>query len=51
LDLTLNFVDLEDLEESMDNLAECEEIRELYMTGNPCTYWPDYKDYIIAKVW
>ncbi len=36
LDLTLNFVDIEDLEESMENLAECEEMKELYMTGNPC---------------
>jgi protein TilB len=26
IDLTLNFVDIEDLEESVDNLAECEEL-------------------------
>ena len=36
LDLTLNFVDVEDLEESMENLSECESIVELYLTGNPC---------------
>lgn len=23
---------------------------ELYMTGNPCTQWSGYKDYIIAKI-
>ena len=35
----------------MDNVAMCEEMRELYMTGNPCCSWPGYKDYVIAKVW
>jgi len=50
LDLTLNFIDIEDLEESMENLAECESIQELYLTGNPCASWPDFKDYVIAKV-
>ena len=51
LDMTLNFIDLEDLEESIDNLAECEDFKELYLTGNPCTSWPNYKEYIMAKVW
>jgi protein TilB len=50
LDLTLNFIDVEDLEESMDNLACCEAICELYLTGNPCCNWDGYKDYVIAKV-
>lgn len=50
LDLTLNFIDLEDLEESMDNLAWCENMYELYLTGNPCTHWEGYKDFVIAKV-
>jgi len=50
LDLTLNFIDIEDLEESMENLACVESICELYMTGNPCTDWEGYKDYVIAKV-
>jgi len=39
IDLTLNFVDVEDFEESVDNLAELPDIRELYMVGNPCTNW------------
>ena len=34
----------------MDNLAECEHMVELYMTGNPCTHWEHYKDYVIARV-
>ena len=50
IDLTLNFVDIEDLEESVDNLAECEELQEVYMTGNPCTYWEGFKEYVIARV-
>ena len=50
LDLTLNFVDIEDLEESMENLSECEAMNDLYMTGNPCTHWPDYKEYVMGKV-
>ncbi len=50
IDLTLNFVDIEDLEESVDNLAECEELQEVYMTGNPCTYWEGFKEYVIGRV-
>lgn len=50
IDLTLNFLDIEDLEESMENLSECESIVELYLTGNPCTNWPNYKEYIMGKV-
>ena len=50
IDLTLNFVDIEDLEESVDNLQECENMQELFMTGNPCTQWEGYKDYVIARV-
>ena len=36
LDLTLNFLDVEDLEESMNNLSDCYEMKDLYLTGNPC---------------
>ena len=39
IDLTLNFVDVEDFEESVDNLTELPDIRELYFVGNPCTNW------------
>ena len=37
LDLTVNFIELENLEESMMNVRRCESIRELYMVGKPCT--------------
>ena len=39
VDLTLNFVDVEDLEESVNNLAMCPEFKDLYLTGNPCENW------------
>ena len=50
LDLTLNFVDIEDLKESCENLEWCPNFTELYLTGNPCTDWPNYRPYVIAKV-
>lgn len=49
IDLTLNFVEIEDLKESMENLDWCPKFSELYMTGNPCTDWPHYRKYVIAK--
>ena len=50
LDLTLNFVDVEDLEESIDNLAELPDFRELYLLGNPCLDWKGAQEYIIARL-
>lgn len=50
LDLTLNFIDIEDLKESCENLEWCPNFTELYLTGNPCTDWPNYRKYVIAKV-
>lgn len=50
LDLTVNFIDLEDLEESLINLRKIENIRELFLTGNPCTDWKGYKEFVIATV-
>ena len=50
LDMTLNFVEIEDLEESIDNLCELNDFRELYLLGNPCTDWPSWKDYVVARL-
>jgi protein TilB len=50
LDLTLNFIDLEDIKESCENLEYCQNFTELYLTGNPCTDWPNYRQYVIAKI-
>jgi protein TilB len=50
LDLTLNFIDIEDLRESLENLEWCPHMTDLYLTGNPCCDWPNYREYTIAKV-
>ncbi len=50
LDMTLNFIDLEDLEESMTNLGALPTVRTLYMAGNPCTSWEKMREYIIAII-
>lgn len=31
-------------------MMECEELQELYLTGNPCCSWEGYRQYIIARV-
>ena len=52
IDLTLNFIDFEDLKESCENMAECPDLCDLYLTGNPCdSNWKENcRDYVIAKV-
>jgi len=51
LDLTINFVDVDELEASMDHLAAREHLRDLYMMGNPAQVdWPGFKNYVIAKL-
>ncbi len=48
--MTLNFIDVEDLRESMEELEYCCHLQEIYLTGNPCTEWKDYIEYVIAKL-
>lgn len=36
IDLTLNFIDFDRLEESMNSLATLRNLKELFMMGNPC---------------
>jgi len=50
LDLTCNFIDVDDLVESLNNLAKCQQIEKLFMLGNPCMDWAPAKDLIIAMV-
>jgi protein TilB len=50
LDLTVNFIDLDNLEESLVNLSRCPLVIELYLTGNPCTDWKGYRDFVIATI-
>lgn len=51
LDLTVNFIDVDTLEASIDHLVSRDRLRELYLMGNPCqASWPDYESYVIAKL-
>ena len=51
LDLTINFVDVDDLQESVDNLVDRDHLRDLFMMGNPCEQeWKGFKNYIIARL-
>jgi protein TilB len=36
LDLTLNFIDVDALEESVDEMSACRSLAELFLLGNPC---------------
>ena len=47
LDLTLNFIG--ELT-SIENLKEIYNLEELTLTGNPCTDYPNYRDYVIATL-
>jgi protein TilB len=51
LDLTVNFVDLDELEESISHLQSRLNLKDLYMMGNPAeTNWPNFKSFVIAKL-
>lgn len=51
LDLTVNFVDLDELEESITHLQSRLNLKDLYMMGNPAeTNWPNFKSFVIAKL-
>eukprot|EP00351_Strombidinopsis_sp_SopsisLIS2011_P006351 CAMPEP_0116882584 /NCGR_PEP_ID=MMETSP0463-20121206/14867_1 /TAXON_ID=181622 /ORGANISM="Strombidinopsis sp, Strain SopsisLIS2011" /LENGTH=138 /DNA_ID=CAMNT_0004536017 /DNA_START=197 /DNA_END=613 /DNA_ORIENTATION=- len=51
IDMTLNFIDVEHIKDSCENMACCPDLCDLYMTGNPCDVnWKSCKDYCIAKV-
>lgn len=50
LDLTVNFVDVEDLASSVYNLKANVMLEDLYLMGNPCLDWSGARDYIIASL-
>ncbi|ETN60517.1 testis specific leucine rich repeat protein [Anopheles darlingi] len=45
LDLTLNFIG--ELT-SVDSLRDNHNLRELFLTGNPCTDYPGYREYVVT---
>jgi protein TilB len=51
LDLTINFIDVDGLEQSIDHLVSRTNLTDLYMMGNPCeAKWEGFKHYVIAKL-
>lgn len=50
LDLTVNFIDIESLEESVYNLKANIMLEDLYVTGNKMTDWPGFRAYVIAHL-
>ena len=51
LDLTVNFIDVDSLENSIDHLVSLYNLKDLYMMGNPCQVnWPSFNSYVIAKL-
>lgn len=51
LDLTINFIDFDTLEESIENLVCNKCLRDLYMMGNPCqSDWEGFQSFVIAKL-
>lgn len=43
LDLTCNFIELEDYMESLVNLKKVASMREIYFLGNPCADWKEFR--------
>lgn len=50
LDLTVNFIDVEDLQESLFNLRANIMLQDLYLTGNPCQDWHGFRAYTVAQL-
>ena len=51
IDLTVNFIDVDELEDSINHLVSRENLKDLYMMGNPSQVnWPGFASYVIAKL-
>ncbi|CAN0527067.1 unnamed protein product, partial [Ectocarpus sp. 12 AP-2014] len=50
LDLTVNFVDMDELENSVSAMEGNRHLKDLYMMGNPCQSWAGFEAYTIARL-
>lgn len=51
LDLTVNFIDVDELEDSIKHLQSRHRLKDLYMMGNPAeSNWSNFKSYVIAML-
>lgn len=48
--MTVNFIEVFDLYESVKCLTHLPNLKELYLTGNPCEDWDGCKNYVIANL-
>lgn len=51
LDLTVNFIDVHTLRESVEHLQQLPSLQEVYFMGNPAqVHWTGFNHYVIAKL-
>ncbi|CAE7626808.1 LRRC6 [Symbiodinium sp. KB8] len=50
LDLTVNFIDLDTFEESIQHLAPLSHFKELFLMGNPAMEWDSARAFIVATL-
>jgi protein TilB len=51
IDLTVNFIDVDELEDSINHLVGSSNLKDLYMMGNPCQVdWPGFESFVVAKL-
>lgn len=51
IDLTVNFIDVDELEASIDHLIGLENLKDMYMMGNPSQVnWAGFNSFVIAKL-
>lgn len=48
--MTVNFIEVIGLKDSVNCLSKLTNFKELYLTGNPCEEWKGCKDYVIANI-
>ena len=48
LDVIVNFIDVDELESSIEHLQPLLHLKELFIMGNPCTEWPGHRAFVIA---
>jgi len=48
LDVIVNFIDVDELESSIEHLQPLLHLKELFLMGNPCTEWPGHRAFVIA---
>lgn len=48
--MTVNFIEVIELKDSVYCLSKLPNFKELYLTGNPCEEWKGCKNYVIANI-